>query len=147
MSLHVLASGALISDPQRCEGLKGTFTTAALRAASGEVVSIIAFSAAEAERLLDFVKGDAVAVGDRGRLTSWTGHDGAEKHGISVLAAQIASRQRRCHVYENIGPGYVDDDGGLILVDQIIDFEAAVWLCTLVNAALGGERAKRGMRS
>jgi hypothetical protein len=30
----------------------------------------------------------------------------------------------------------VDDDGGLILVEQVIDFEAAAWLTTLVNAEL-----------
>jgi hypothetical protein len=53
-------------------------------------------------------------------------------------------RERRCHVYENIGPGYhlllVDDDGGLILVDQVIDFETAEWLARLVNQEL----AKQG---
>jgi hypothetical protein len=39
-----------------------------------------------------------------------------------------------------------DDDGGLVLVDRILDFEAAARLCSLVNAALGGERARREMQ-
>jgi hypothetical protein len=56
-----------------------------------------------------------------------------------------ARRTRRCCVYENTpGPGFhllvVDDDGGLILVEQVIDFETAVWLARLVNKEL----AKRG---
>jgi hypothetical protein len=49
-------------------------------------------------------------------------------------------RKRRCYVYENIGGGYhlllVDDDGGLILAEQVSDFEIAVWLARLVNEEL-----------
>jgi len=51
-------------------------------------------------------------------------------NGAATLAAD-----RRCYVCENIGPDYhlllVDDYGGLILVDQVIDFETAEWLCSL----------------
>ena len=54
--------------------------------------------------------------------------------------ARLASRRRRCYVYENIGGGYhlllVDDDGGLILAEQVSDFEIAVWLARLVNEEL-----------
>lgn len=69
-----------------------------------------------------------------------------------ALAARLADHERRCFVYENPPPesGFFlllcDDDGGRVLVDRAIDFEAALWLCGLVNAALGGERAKRGVR-
>jgi hypothetical protein len=54
--------------------------------------------------------------------------------------ARLASRPRRCFVYENIGPGFhlllVDDDGGLILVEVVLDFEVAVWISTIVNREL-----------
>ena len=92
MSLYALATGILVSDPQRRAGAKGPFTTATIRANGDEavLVSIIAFGA-EGERLLEFVKGDALAVSGRARLTSWTGRDGAEKHGISLVAEQIAA--------------------------------------------------------
>ena len=53
-------------------------------------------------------------------------------------------RERRCYVYENVGGGYhlllVDDDGALILVEQICDWEGAIWVADLVNQEL----AKRG---
>jgi hypothetical protein len=53
-------------------------------------------------------------------------------------------RDRRCCVYENIG-GYhlllVDDDGGLILVEQVIDLEIAAWLAHLVNQELAKQGA------
>ena len=56
-----------------------------------------------------------------------------------------ARRDRRCCVYENTpGSGFhllvVDDDGGLILVEKVIDFETAEWLTRLVN----NELAKQG---
>jgi single-stranded DNA-binding protein len=73
MSFYVLASGALIADPQCRAGAKGAFTTATIRANGDEavLVSVIAFGD-EAGRLLEFVKGDALAVSGRARLTSWT---------------------------------------------------------------------------
>jgi single-stranded DNA-binding protein len=94
MSLHVLATGILVADPQRREGRQGPFATAAVRT-RGEgddaiIVSAIAFGET-AERLLKLAKGDAVAVSGRARLTSWPGRDGAEKHGISVVADQLAT--------------------------------------------------------
>jgi hypothetical protein len=66
-------------------------------------------------------------------------------------AARLASRQRHCYVYENIGPGYHllldDDDGGLILVEQVIDFETAEWLARLANQELATERRKAKRRA
>jgi hypothetical protein len=62
---------------------------------------------------------------------------------FTLVSSPLAAdrRDRRCCVYENIGPGYhlllVDDDGGLILVEQVSDFEIAIWLASLVNQALG----------
>jgi hypothetical protein len=71
MSLHVLATGFLVGDPQRREGAKGPFTTATIRADGDEpiLVSIIAFGD-EGERLLGLTKGDALAVSGRARLTN-----------------------------------------------------------------------------
>ena len=57
-------------------------------------------------------------------------------------------RERRCYVYENVGGGYhlllVDDDGALILVGHVDDWEATVWIASLVNADLA--RLRRGRR-
>jgi single-stranded DNA-binding protein len=96
VSLYALATRPLIGDPQRRQGAKGPFTTATIRANKDEAVfvSIVAFDD-EAERLLEFERGDVVAVSGRARLTSWTGRDGAEKHGISLVAEQIAATKPR----------------------------------------------------
>ncbi len=93
MSLHVLAAGALIADPVRRAGAKGDFSTATLRVATEDgamLCSLIAFAAAAAE-LLQHRQGDALAVAGRARLTSWTGRDGAEHRGLSLVADQVAS--------------------------------------------------------
>ena len=96
MSLHVLVSGPLFADPQRRVGAKGVFATGTVHVRGDEptLVNTIAFQQ-QAEQLLDLVKGDAIAVSGPARLTSWTGRDGAEKHGLSVIAQQIAALQRR----------------------------------------------------
>jgi single-stranded DNA-binding protein len=93
MSLYLLATGTLIADPQRREGAKGAFATATIRAVNGDeatFISLISFGE-EAARLLELAKDDAVAVSGRARLSTWTGRDGAEKHGISLVAEQIAA--------------------------------------------------------
>jgi single-stranded DNA-binding protein len=96
MSLYMMATGVLISDPRRRDGAKGPFTTATIRAGGDEagLASVIAFGD-ESERLLEFMKGDALAVSGRARLTNWTGRDGTEKHGISLVAEQIAAARPR----------------------------------------------------
>ncbi|MGH7053818.1 MAG: single-stranded DNA-binding protein [Stellaceae bacterium] len=94
MSLHALASGSLIADPQQRQGSKGPFTTATLRVSTGEgeavLVSTIAFGD-EGARLLDYRRGDALAISGRATLTAWTGRDGTERHGLSLVAEQIAA--------------------------------------------------------
>src|SRR6516162_7723938 len=96
MGLYLLASGTLISDPQSREGAKRSFTTAAIRTSGDEtiLVSVIAFGD-EGKRLLDFVKGAAIAVSGRARLTSWVGRDGVEKRGLGVVAEQIIAAKPR----------------------------------------------------
>lgn len=93
MSLHALAAGSLIADPARRSGAKGDFATAILRASTEDgaiLVSIIAFGA-QAAQLLDHHQGDALAISGRTKLTQWTGRDGAEHHGLSMVIETIAS--------------------------------------------------------
>lgn len=94
MSLRTLATGTLIADPACRAGAKGPFTTATIRveAEAGEaiLVSLIGFGG-QAEQLLAHSKGDALAVGGRAKLTSWTGRDGEQKHGLSVVVESIAT--------------------------------------------------------
>ena len=97
--LFALASGTLIADPQRREGRKGGFATATIRVQAEDdavLVSTIVFGDA-AEQLLGLSKGDAVSVGGRATISTWTGRDGVEKHGLSIVADQIAAAkpQRR----------------------------------------------------
>ena len=98
MSLFALTSGPLIADPVRREGAKGPLATAMLRAATGEgeaiLVSLIAFGD-DAARLLEYGKGDALAVSGRAQMKSWTGRDGAEKHGLGLVVEQIAALKPR----------------------------------------------------
>ena len=55
-------------------------------------------------------------------------------------SARLASRRRRCYVYENIDGSYhlllVAETNASILADQIDDWEAALWLASLINAEL-----------
>jgi single-stranded DNA-binding protein len=96
VSLYALATGVLLGDPQRRDGTKGPFATATLRLNGDEpeVVSIIGFGAAS-ERLLELAKGDALSISGRARLTSWTGRDGIERRGLSVIAEQVAVAKPR----------------------------------------------------
>jgi single-stranded DNA-binding protein len=97
MSLHLLVSGQLIADPQRRQGAKAAFVTATVRAGAGDdttLVNVIAF-ADQAERLLGLAKGAPVAVSGRAELKRWTGKDGAERTGLSVVASEIAALKPR----------------------------------------------------
>jgi single-stranded DNA-binding protein len=94
MSLYILATGSLIADPQRRTSASGKdFATATVKASTDDgsvLVSLIVFGTL-AEELLRHHQGSALAVSGPARLTSWIGKDGAEKHGLSLLAEQIAS--------------------------------------------------------
>lgn len=83
MSLSILATGALIRQPERRTSAKGTdYCTALLRVPSADaepmLVSVICFDAEAA--LLAHSKGDDVAVAGRAALKTWTGKDGTEQH-------------------------------------------------------------------
>ena len=90
MSLTVLALGTLTADPQERTGGSGKpFVVANLRTATEDdavLVSVVAFSDSVKAALLALKKGDSASVTGRAKLTSWTGRDGAEKHGLSIVA-------------------------------------------------------------
>ncbi len=93
MSFYALITGILIADPVARQGAKGQFATATIRVATDDgaiLVSAVAFGRL-ADNLLECRAGDAVAMAGRARLTAWTGRDGAEHHGVSVVVEQIAS--------------------------------------------------------
>jgi single-stranded DNA-binding protein len=95
--LYVLASGVLAGDPVARDGAKGRFSTATIRCGSGDdavFVSVIAFGA-EAERLLELAKGAAISAAGRATLKAWTSRDGGERHGISLVAAELAAPKPR----------------------------------------------------
>lgn len=97
MSLYILVAGSLKADPVRRVGAKGDFVTATLRVPTdkgGVLVSTIAFGD-EAEQLLQCRAGDALTISGRGQLTEWVGHDGQQRHGLSVVAEQIATARPR----------------------------------------------------
>jgi single-stranded DNA-binding protein len=98
MSLYLLATGTLLSDPARRQGERAEFTTAKLRVQTDRdesiIVSAIAFGDA-ANQLAQACKGDALSVSGRARPTKWTAKDGAERHGISIVCEQIAAARPR----------------------------------------------------
>ena len=90
MSFFALISGHLTSDPAQRIGASGKpYTTASIRA-DELLASVIGFGEL-AEQLVGFSKGDAVAVGGKAKLTQWTGKDGGERHGISLVVSSIAA--------------------------------------------------------
>jgi len=93
MSFFALATGVLIADPQRRTAANGNqFATGQLRVpVEGEpvIVSVIAFGD-EAARILEFSKGYPLSVSGKVRPTSWTGRDGIEKHGLTLVVGEIA---------------------------------------------------------
>ena len=91
MSLDILATGMLVSDPQRRTGQSGKpFATALLRVpcedAERALVSVIVFNASILEATMAHAKGDTIAVAGRAKLSSWSDKDGDAKHGLSVVA-------------------------------------------------------------
>lgn len=96
MSLHCMAMGALVADPVRRTGQSGKeFVTASMRVpvdgSDAFLASLIAFSTSAADALAQHAKGDTVVVGGRGGLKSWTGRDGSEQHGMSIVVESVMS--------------------------------------------------------
>ena len=94
MSFFALVSGTLAADPQARISSNGKPYAIGTIREDDLFVSWIAFGAF-AEQLLDFSKGSVVSVAGRARLSSWTGKDGAEHHGLSITLAQIIGMEPR----------------------------------------------------
>jgi len=103
--LSVLATGTLTSDPVSRKTSAGKpYATALLRVPceDGEPVltSLIAFNTAAVEALLAHGKGETLAVTGRAKLSQWTGRDGQEVRGLSIvvdkcLSAYMVDKKRR----------------------------------------------------
>jgi single-stranded DNA-binding protein len=93
MSIHAVVSGSLAHEPQQRSGSKAPFTIATIRS-DDEYVSVVAFGS-NGERLLEFAKGEPIAVSGRAKSTRWVGRDGVEKHGISLVVDQLISAKPR----------------------------------------------------
>jgi single-stranded DNA-binding protein len=90
MSFFALVSGTLATDPQQRTGSTGKpFTTATVRVGDGDdgfTASCIAFGDA-ASRLLEFSKGEPIAVSGRAKLSAWVGRDGEQRRGLAITIA------------------------------------------------------------
>lgn len=94
--LSVLATGTLVSDPQRrTSAANKAYAVASLRTPTegGEAVlcGLIAFDENAVDVLLAHSKGDALAVAGRAKLNSWAGRDGSEQHGLSIVVDRVMS--------------------------------------------------------
>jgi single-stranded DNA-binding protein len=80
-------STELTANPVRRAGQSDAdCTSATIRSGSSDDamwVSVVAFSEGT-ERLLALVKGDRVSAAGRAELSSWTGRDGVERHGLRI---------------------------------------------------------------
>ena len=99
MSMVAMVMGSLVADPVRRTGQSGKpFVTASMRVpvegGDAFLASLIAFSTSAGEALAALAKGDQVVVGGRASLKSWTGRDGAEHHGVSIVVEQVMNPYR-----------------------------------------------------
>jgi single-stranded DNA-binding protein len=91
MSIYLLVNGSLSADPLRREGKAGPFATGMIRSGHGDdttFVSVVGFGE-YAERLLDLVKGDVVAVTGQAKLRTFTDRNGIERTGLSVAIQKM----------------------------------------------------------
>jgi len=54
-------------------------------------MSLICFNAGTVEALLAHAKGDTIACAGKAKLSQWTGRDGNEAHGLSMIAERVLS--------------------------------------------------------
>jgi hypothetical protein len=90
MSFFALVSGTLAADPQARISSNGKPYAIGTIREDDLFVSWIAFGE-HVKRLVDFGKGDALALGGKAKLTQWTGRDGVERHGVSLVVETIAA--------------------------------------------------------
>lgn len=100
MSLGVLASGSLVRDPEPRRSKAGKdYVLGLMRVppAEGEdalFVSLVCFSPTLGELLLGLGRGDVVSVSGHGRLRAWSGADGVQRHGLSVVVEGVLTPQQ-----------------------------------------------------
>lgn len=89
MSLIVLATGKLLKAPAVRHGKDGKpYTVGTLKTATDDgdvIVNVVAFGSA-GETLAALGAGDSLSATGRAKLTHWTGTDGQERHGLSMVA-------------------------------------------------------------
>lgn len=93
MSLHILATGTLVTDPQMRLAKNGSeYITGQLRVSTDEEIVLIGFIAFGSDALASLAKlgaGDACAITGRAKLTQWTAKDNTLAHGLSVVAERV----------------------------------------------------------
>jgi Single-strand binding protein family len=93
MSLHVLATGVLISNPQKRSAKNGSeYFTGQLRVQTDDgtiLIGFIAFGSEAIAALATLGVGDACAITGHANLTQWTAKNSTKAHGLSIVAERV----------------------------------------------------------
>jgi single-stranded DNA-binding protein len=92
--LNAHIAGTLTADPvHRTTANGAAYVTANVRVPveddDAQFVAVVAFEKGVRAALAGMVKGDPVSLSGPAKLRTWTGRDGGEKHGLSVLALRV----------------------------------------------------------
>lgn len=92
--LNAHIAGTLTADPvHRTTANGAAYITANVRVpvegGDAQFVAVVAFEEDVRAALAGMVKGDPVSLCGPAKLRTWTGRDGGEKHGLSVLALRV----------------------------------------------------------
>jgi hypothetical protein len=96
--IHILASGVLLSAQARTSAKGKPYVTGLLKASGKDgdaFVSFICFAEEAQAELLALRAGDGLSIAGPGKLTEWTGKDGTEKHGLSVIVDRLLVNKPR----------------------------------------------------
>jgi hypothetical protein len=97
--INILASGVLTGAPRSRTSANGkSYVTGSLRASGKEsdiFVSFICFAEEAQAELLALHPGDGLSIAGPGKLTEWTGKDGTQKHGLSVVVDRLLVNKPR----------------------------------------------------
>lgn len=123
--LNILVSGTLYSSQSRVSGKGNSYLTGSIRVPmkAGDkdmFISFIAFSDSVQGAISTLEPGEALSVSGPGELKSWTGKDGTEKHGISIIVDHVmtnmpAERERPAKGGKSVPPkahGRQEETGG-----------------------------------
>jgi len=97
--IYAMISGTLYADPvSRTSAAGKPYCTASVRVPvhgeEAQSVSVAAFDSDVLEALARLRKGDAISVSGPLKPTSWTGRDGVERGGLSIVAQRILDARR-----------------------------------------------------